>query len=791
MSKTGYTKCSNFFVIAFLIKFIHFCVSAPVTIPENAYTQFLSELNRNKCSVPSQVHLPFNTTTKLNNFEYLSSSLEICQKTESAKRTKEAVVLCKEIFDNIRNISCPAKTALPDISVSLSMNVCQDIGALKDSVPENDKSLLKRLTDGFLCDIMCDSEFEKACQVLLWSFEVQKQIASVTNAQELKQPNVLGDGEDINVDSNKQSDTIDENGLAGNSVDPENEKMNSEEVKDVNEVVGHAGIPEVPERSKLEDIHEKKVDTVTNDKISVLENLAVSSSKNQDLTGTSQFASSVKTLSSVTQQMSSAQVTNLDAELKPLEESTKDESNYQNMNKLQSDVPNKEEGNAEGDLLLHVSNTNVNPNEQTQDVTIDTLADRTAHDIKNTLADRIVQDKKDTDILANGHAQDNSSIPATQNVPVDEENNPGNEIPDETPEKGEISKFPISNDLPHEPANEKSTTDAAADLHHDEQNPSNLVNTIDQSKLQSTASNDDNLAKKMNSSTINSQAIKDTAIQQIVPEVTEDKTSITRDETKADQPQTNSILKKVEETQDHTKADAMTNDLITDDGAKNPSTDEKKPKVAQQKEESSNTIPDTTGTPIIIDEKLPEKSQKLKPTVVNPNGKSVIPSSLTETSTKTAVALEKMEGGSDLRQPPYEETDHYGDLENTEGDEYPGVDYGNGGFGEVPKSKASDLDVPSPITAAKEIIASHNEKPMDFPSRNAFGQDVNDIQMISSFPEQEDSHFFFYFLSIVLIMMAGYLIFHNKQKIIALIVEGRHERNRRSHRIGYKKLETK
>lgn len=37
------------------------------------------------------------------------------------------------------------------------------------------------------------------------------------------------------------------------------------------------------------------------------------------------------------------------------------------------------------------------------------------------------------------------------------------------------------------------------------------------------------------------------------------------------------------------------------------------------------------------------------------------------------------------------------------------------------------------------------------------------------FPEQEDSHFFFYFLSIVFIVMAGYLVFHNKQKVSKLI----------------------
>lgn len=67
---------------------------------------------------------------------------------------------------------------------------------------------------------------------------------------------------------------------------------------------------------------------------------------------------------------------------------------------------------------------------------------------------------------------------------------------------------------------------------------------------------------------------------------------------------------------------------------------------------------------------------------------------------------------------------------------------------------------------------SYGEDPNQIPnnydpfisSRNSIGR-VPDGISISSFPEQEDSHFFFYFLSIVLILMAGYLIFHNKQKV--------------------------
>ncbi|XP_054716164.1 trans-Golgi network integral membrane protein 2-like isoform X2 [Uloborus diversus] len=79
----------------------------------------------------------------------------------------------------------------------------------------------------------------------------------------------------------------------------------------------------------------------------------------------------------------------------------------------------------------------------------------------------------------------------------------------------------------------------------------------------------------------------------------------------------------------------------------------------------------------------------------------------------------------------------------------------------------------------------------DFIPKNIGGQVSDDIRRLPPFPEEEDGHFFFYFLSIILILMIGYLIFHNKQKIIALIVEGRHERRRRSYGAGYKKLETK
>ncbi|XP_069938561.1 trans-Golgi network integral membrane protein 1 isoform X3 [Cherax quadricarinatus] len=61
------------------------------------------------------------------------------------------------------------------------------------------------------------------------------------------------------------------------------------------------------------------------------------------------------------------------------------------------------------------------------------------------------------------------------------------------------------------------------------------------------------------------------------------------------------------------------------------------------------------------------------------------------------------------------------------------------------------------------------------------------------FSDDEDSHFFAYFLTIMITAIIFYLVFHNKQRIIALIIEGRapsSSRNRRSSsRAKYHKLD--
>ncbi|CAN7938424.1 unnamed protein product [Ixodes hexagonus] len=76
------------------------------------------------------------------------------------------------------------------------------------------------------------------------------------------------------------------------------------------------------------------------------------------------------------------------------------------------------------------------------------------------------------------------------------------------------------------------------------------------------------------------------------------------------------------------------------------------------------------------------------------------------------------------------------------------------------------------------------EKPLDVSVVSPLG----DGARFSGIPVEDDSHFFAYFLTAVVFCVLGYLAFHNKRKILALIVEGRHERLRRNN-AAYRRLD--
>lgn len=65
--------------------------------------------------------------------------------------------------------------------------------------------------------------------------------------------------------------------------------------------------------------------------------------------------------------------------------------------------------------------------------------------------------------------------------------------------------------------------------------------------------------------------------------------------------------------------------------------------------------------------------------------------------------------------------------------------------------------------------------------------------MMGNFEEPEDSHFFAYFMSLSALCILGYIVYHNKRKIIAMAVEGKKGRStgrRRPNSASYHKLDS-
>ncbi|XP_071651944.1 uncharacterized protein [Temnothorax longispinosus] len=79
--------------------------------------------------------------------------------------------------------------------------------------------------------------------------------------------------------------------------------------------------------------------------------------------------------------------------------------------------------------------------------------------------------------------------------------------------------------------------------------------------------------------------------------------------------------------------------------------------------------------------------------------------------------------------------------------------------------------------------------------QEAFEQKNNNVRLTeySNMRTEDDSHFFTYFTVITLACLAGYIGYHNKQKIFAIVLEGRRSRNNRGRRrpstASYRKLD--
>lgn len=112
--------------------------------------------------------------------------------------------------------------------------------------------------------------------------------------------------------------------------------------------------------------------------------------------------------------------------------------------------------------------------------------------------------------------------------------------------------------------------------------------------------------------------------------------------------------------------------------------------------------------------------------------------------------------------------------------------------------KATTTSSTTTTTTVKPLVevepnlpGSPDDSPSD-PQKLSPGDKFNIVLTQSIYPTDEDSHLFIYFIVGMVLCAIGYIAFHNKRKIIALILEGRqhHSETRRSGPVNYKRLNT-
>ncbi|KFM63145.1 Trans-Golgi network integral membrane protein 2, partial [Stegodyphus mimosarum] len=638
-----YTIMFKLFLTVFCLSYIS---AAPVSPTVSPYKEFMNYLAQNKCRMPEVIDVPYST---------LNVPLDVCQKDGSIQR-KETLYLCKEAFQAVKNITCSSVNVVPPIRVPLSLDVCLDFANLHELIPKSSTSIGTRLADTLICNIICADELNEVCRFLLWTYQVQYNIATFqANA------NAQNNGQDLQTFDENKTATLDSGKPTKVALqNPSNVsvlKVNSS-VEDIesspkqNDVA--ESVPSIPGAFKqVGDVHKKDDDM------------------NLNKTG--------KALS----------VEEMD-QLKLKELSQNDSLNQIQSTQTATSIPGLGENNLHGNIISQNSSTGASIGNQVPDT--DKISE-SLNSKKNDNADIVLKpdanDQNDgsfTKFVITGKNKQNEHI---KNVKVKTSDEP--------------------KPLPQDTKTSKSDPDVG-----------DLTKNAGSGNFTKGSSND---GKKVIIAGNTSAAVAD-------------KKTMLPDGTLSE--------KTLEENVKPSK----------------PSQGNVKPGI-------------NSGTEV----KVAEHTAPVQPTEDILSSPSKSSPELSLIPTTVDVPLEQMEGEND-NHPADKESDQY-----------------NGALEQPVKHKELDSKVSSPVIIKNEVTVDRSslDKAFDnFPSRNSMGHGMpDDIPMISSLPDQEDSHFFFYFLSIVLILMAGYLIVHNKQKIIALIVEGRHERRRRSHGIGYKKLETK
>ncbi|XP_013401525.1 trans-Golgi network integral membrane protein 1 [Lingula anatina] len=123
------------------------------------------------------------------------------------------------------------------------------------------------------------------------------------------------------------------------------------------------------------------------------------------------------------------------------------------------------------------------------------------------------------------------------------------------------------------------------------------------------------------------------------------------------------------------------------------------------------------------------------------------------------------------------------------GNQNQGDDYGEG----EPDETANNQNMLNSNDDFFESEQDNNYGYFEKPDGSATGVRFRKPGLAVKLQPEEDrpkSHFIAYFFTVVILCIVGYIVFHNKQKIIAFVVEGRNTKTRRPNSKDYSRLES-
>lgn len=214
-----------------------------------------------------------------------------------------------------------------------------------------------------------------------------------------------------------------------------------------------------------------------------------------------------------------------------------------------------------------------------------------------------------------------------------------------------------------------------------------------------------------------------------------------------------------------------------------------------------------------INENKKPKYETVKPAPVAPDSEQGVKPTQNEIGKIDGTKIQE-DGKSEQQMPapvdtdqqkPVPDGDNIGDLE--QGDNFPSdVDGGDEAAGESPQDLKEPYDDELEMKPKLENEDDLNNfqpkssevkaKPIEAskPLQTDEGASSFSVNYQSQNIDDSDSYFFSYFMMVCIMFICGYVAYHNKQKILALVVEGRKgrrpSRTRRPNSANYRKLDS-